>query len=441
MESNNLPQTHMSSDKTEYRAGDTGVGRYHFPVKVKDVSSIDIVSDPFFAFGEKNKSEKGLSLSVCNSSAEYSVSLEERGRVIEPALRDGDTGVGRRHFPIRVIDGNGVDSLSVSNLDKRNFQEDYSFSNDSLFTLIIPRWVQKFLWYSLFLVAAIAVFKISVDMASFLENLRHLSLWKQIVLFIPVILFFIAIVIVTIKISILFYSFRKTPEIKQKALRDLELRRHMRNEASASAVAHAVDILKDFLRESLVIQRDKLLSLGCDEATVDELEANRRRLIDEGDKYSSQDWINEFRQTIETPLDEISKKRIRHYAIQAGIRSGISPVPILDRLIVLLACLAMIKDLMEIYGLRSSWSSNLTLATLIVSNAYLAGILQNATEVGVETLIDSIPAEEATTHFLGGFAKKVGKIFGSKAAESLAQGVIVDRLGKVAMKTLQPLSN
>lgn len=148
---------------------------------------------------------------------------------------------------------------------------------------------------------------------------------------------------------------------------------------------------------------------------------------------TSREWLDDFRSNFQAPLDKIAERRIRKYYIHAGIMTGISPYPLFDRLIVLRTCLAMLKELLELYALKPAWDKNLILLARVILNTYLAGVIDNAAETGVNLVMDNIHA--TLSKGLDTIIRKGG----AKGAGMLTQGYMVYRLGKAAMKVLRPV--
>jgi len=290
--------------------------------------------------------------------------------------------------------------------------------------------------------AAVAVIFIITQTASFLANVRQLSRVEQILLTIPMVIFGLVIAWYILKMFAVFWRLRVSPQIRIKALQELSERRELR-EMSLKAHRRAVEKLSSLLADKNAYADKKyagtLARLAVPPDQIDELEGVRTRLIREAEtpQGSPGDWLNDFKRNFQAPLDEIAKRRIRKYYIHTGIMTGISPYPLFDRLIVLRACLAMLKDLLEIYALKPAWDKNLILLARVILNTYLAGVIDKAAEAGVDLVMDSIP--ELTNATLSKGLDMIIRKGGGKGAGMLTQAYMVYRLGNAAVKMLRPV--
>ena len=96
------------------------------------------------------------------------------------------------------------------------------------------------------------------------------------------------------------------------------------------------------------------------------------------------------------------------------------------------------EDLLEIYALKPSWDKNLVLLAKVILNTYLAGIIDNAAENGMNLVMDNLP--ELTNVTLSRGMDLVIRKGGGKGAGMLAQAYMVYRLGNAAIKVLRPVS-
>ena len=174
------------------------------------------------------------------------------------------------------------------------------------------------------------------------------------------------------------------------------------------------------------------------------LERAREQLIENSEDMpgTPHDWLIDFKRDFQNPLDKIAEKRIWKYSKHAAVMTAISPYPLIDRLIVLQACLAMLKELLEIYALKPSWDKNLMLLARVILNTYLAGVIDEVVGKGAENAADNVASALANwceKDIPGGIIPVIGKGTG-KIAGMITQAIIVRRLGYAAMGMLQPIS-
>lgn len=359
--------------------------------------------------------------------------------------RRGDSGFGRPRGP-QVSLPPIVDSTPESDLEFTDTEDEKFFGDD----IFLP-WVGKALRGLIFPIAAIAGFFIVIQTASFLVSVRKLPLVDQILLIIPVIIFGGLAVWYILKMFRLWWKLRVSPQIQLKAMRELANRKELR-ELSTRDKNRAVSKLKELLEDERAYAGKEFRSALKKFATspdefelIEKLEVARKKLIDDATyrRKASSEWLKDFEQNFQKLLDEIAGIRIRKYYFHAGIMTAISPYPLMDRLIVLRVCLAMLKDLLEIYALKPSWDKSLVLLAKVIIKTYLAGVIDKvageAAEHAVNNVIENIPALAATTAAKG-ICAVVSKGAG-KGAGMLVQAVMVYRLGQTTIKMLRPIQD
>lgn len=357
----------------------------------------------------------------------------------ESARRAGDTGVGRRSASKEYLSPEDLQPPRLPDVDPTddNGDEDDLLKND----VVLP-WFGRTLRGIILLFAAVAIFFMVTQTASFLASVRQLSRTEQVLLAIPMVIFGLIIIWYLVKMLAMFWNLRVSPQIRIKALQELAERRDLRAlslKANRQAVEKLSSLLDDKNAYADKKYADTLSRMAVPPGKIAELERVRNRLIREAKspRGTSRDWLNDFKRSFQTPLDEIAKKRIRKYYVHAGIMTGVSPYPLFDRLIVFRACLAMLKDLLELYALKPAWDKNLILLARVILSTYLAGVIDNAAETGVNLVMDSIP--ELTNATLSKGLDMIIRKGGGKGAGMLTQAYMVYRLGNAAAKMLRPI--
>lgn len=266
----------------------------------------------------------------------------------------------------------------------------------------------------------------AVETASFLRSMAELPWPTRVCLSVPMVLFTGIIVYYLCKILRLGMVLGRTPEIELKVLRELENRRELRH---LCLVRHqeAKRRLEEFLGDEKARACD-LRPMAGSAALLEALASGRERL--QANQSSARDWIADFTEYIQKPLDRFADQRIRHYAVRAGVLGAVCPYPLIDRLVILSASLSLMKELMLIYRLKPSWDKGLALAARAVVSTYLAGVVDDAGDS-----LCGYVAENADLSAAGEFA---GKLAG-KAAAGGVQGLLVSRLGHAAVKMLRPV--
>ena len=370
----------------------------------------------------------GVSAEI-NTDIESEKSTAEE-QILEAATRQGDSGVGRpRPQAIPV----SKDSLTINNTPVNHEQE--FIPEDELLagSFFLPSALSKSLRIIFLCISAFAAFLLITQTASFLANIRQLSLLEKIILSAPLAAFGCVIIWIVVKLIILANRLRVSPKIKIKALEELEKRRNLRT-LSLKKNRQAVEELASYLQHDFSIRQEMLSSWGIKELVITNLEKSRQELIQTASKPTgtSRDWIVDFEHNIQDKLDEIAQKRIFKYSTNAAVMAGISPFPLIDRLIVLSSSLGMLKELLELYSLKPTWDKNLILMAQVIISTYCAGVVGDITDSTFDNIADL--AGEATSQ-IPDIALRVA----GKSTESAIQGFMVYRLGKTALKIVHPI--
>lgn len=349
---------------------------------------------------------------------------------VESANRQGDSGIGRPHPQTSAI---SVDELS-DNISAKQ-PEDILLQDDELLagSFFLPASLSKILRIILFCGASIVAFFLITQTTSFLTNIRQLSILERVILSTPLVLFGAVILWLIVKLIVMANRFKISPQIKIKALQELENRRSLRK-LSLKKNRQAVEELTNYLQNDLLIKGDTLTNWGIKQDFIAKLEKDRNKLIQQAHAPTgtSQDWLSDFKCNIQNQLDEIAYKRILKYSMNAAVMAGISPFPLIDRLIVLSSSLGLLKDLLELYSLKPSWDKNLVLMAQVIISTYCSGVVEDLTESAFENI--SNIAEEAATQI-----PDIALRFAGRTTESAIQGYMVFRLGKSALKLLHPI--
>lgn len=144
-------------------------------------------------------------------------------------------------------------------------------------------------------------------------------------------------------------------------------------------------------------------------------------------------WARELETRVLNPIDAAARSRIRHYAQRAGIKTAISPFPLVDSLAVLYNASLLIQDLASLYGRRLGRAETGILLALVLFQVYVAGEAQELTESGlseVQTMIGD---------GMTGLTNRITSFLSPKVAEGVLNGYILYRLGHYAQNQFRPL--
>lgn len=141
-------------------------------------------------------------------------------------------------------------------------------------------------------------------------------------------------------------------------------------------------------------------------------------------------WLEEFQDNISRPLDEAAKKRVRFYWKSVGIKTAISPFPLIDAAAVLYSNFLMIGDLAILYGRRLPRHEVFVLLWAIMFQVFVAAHAQEVLDSASEDIAASI--ESSTARGVVGF-------FAPKVAEGVVHALITNRIGNRALRILKPV--
>lgn len=122
------------------------------------------------------------------------------------------------------------------------------------------------------------------------------------------------------------------------------------------------------------------------------------------------------------PIDTTANAAVRRAARDIGALTALSPLGLLDGLLVLARTSAMLREVAMIYGLRPGALASLRLFRLAIRNVVAAGIGELVSDAAVETASASILAA-----------------FSARAGQGIVNGVLAARLGLAAMHVCRPL--
>jgi len=173
---------------------------------------------------------------------------------------------------------------------------------------------------------------------------------------------------------------------------------------------------------------------------------------------SSKEWIDDFRREWLDALDATARARIRRYANFVLLQTALSPYAMLDFLMVLYNNFRMLQDLCLLYQVRTGPAGTAYLLGLCIFQAFMAGAVnevldaigedgaEEGVDAAVESLSDGVPelvaeaSREGLSRMLSGVGEKFLGSAAKKAAEGMANGFFLRRIGRQAVRLLQPLT-
>jgi putative membrane protein len=135
-----------------------------------------------------------------------------------------------------------------------------------------------------------------------------------------------------------------------------------------------------------------------------------------------QDVKHLYQQSVLMALDDKAKQIIAKQAVDLSLLTALSPIALLDMLLVLHKQLSMINQLSRLYGIKLSYMSRIKLLRKIIKNAGIAAGTELFTDIG----LDALGVELA------------GKL-SSRVAQGLAIGMLTARLGNMTIEACRPI--
>ncbi len=301
----------------------------------------------------------------------------------------------------------------------------------------LPAGVRRACSGVLITVAAVLGLFVVSQTVQFAADIRALPEWGQWLAAAGVILFGGVLAMVVGGLLWGVVRLRRSPRIHLKAMAILAERQRMQRFALESQ-EQARTMLEAYLHDYPVSQTGwkRLFAIGMTEDEWARLQFVRNRLLDASRLLETGEWLEDFKD-FQTVLDEVARRRINKYAKRVGFGTAASPLAMVDQMIVLYGSTAMVKDLFAIYRLRPAFGQTAVILSRSMVHTYLSGVLEEATETISQTLSDSMAA--AVGEGVGVVTGTLGKEVCAKGAEATLNGVLIWRLGKSAMKLLQPV--
>ena len=176
-------------------------------------------------------------------------------------------------------------------------------------------------------------------------------------------------------------------------------------------------------------------------------------------------WLTRCDDRVLAVIDACARQRIHDYSLRVGMKTAIMPSGAIDQLIVIVNSLLLLKDLCALYNVKTTPAGTCSVAAHIFMNAFVAAKLEgqisdyapdsvfgwsDAADTAATTGADAgtaatgsqstlAAAMEAITGSAGSAVSAVTLGAGKRAAEGLANGYLVRRLGSVCIRYLRPI--
>lgn len=294
-------------------------------------------------------------------------------------------------------------------------------------------------WGVLGTVLVVAVFGMLVfsQAVSALALARTLPVWAQYLLLIPLGFCCLAVLYVCGSVARAWLRLRAVRQVDLASLDELRNRAQSRKDG-VERVQEARAGLETYLRNYPLTHEGQaeLVRAGLAAERVEDLARVRHRLV--GLSIDSRSWLDDFRDHFQGELDRAALARVNGWSLKAAGCVIASPLPLLDSALVLGISLKMLRDLCVLYNVRASRTGCLVLFCKAVGVAFIAGVAEDGVEAA-----GGVAAEELSQVIGEGAVNSMGARMAGIVAPKLGEGAInaffIRRLGKAAVRMLQPL--
>jgi putative membrane protein len=162
--------------------------------------------------------------------------------------------------------------------------------------------------------------------------------------------------------------------------------------------------------ETMYRRRDDLAPL------LDEHASRKSDALADGERLAL------FARTVLEPIDRRARREVVRAARDVGGLTAISPLGLLDAIVVLAHTFTMIRRIATLYGFRPGPAAMVSLARRTLRNVLYAGVAEVVSDAAVESTGASIAG-----------------VFSAKAAQGIVNGLLCARLGLAAMEQCRPL--
>ncbi|MFO6422330.1 YcjF family protein [Motilimonas sp. KMU-193] len=140
------------------------------------------------------------------------------------------------------------------------------------------------------------------------------------------------------------------------------------------------------------------------------------------DSHNNQEVLDLYRHQVLATQDQRAKSAVTKWSGEAALLVAISPLALVDMLIILWRNTKMIEAVANIYGIELGYLSRLKLFKLVLSNMIYAAGAEVATDLGSDML-----------------GAEMAGLVSARAAQGVAAGLLTARLGFKAMQICRPL--
>ncbi|QIM66917.1 TIGR01620 family protein [Mannheimia granulomatis] len=139
--------------------------------------------------------------------------------------------------------------------------------------------------------------------------------------------------------------------------------------------------------------------------------------------YNAKEVLYLFSENVLKPIDKEVKRMISKNAAENAVIVAVSPLAIVDVLLMAARNIALVNKITRAYGMELGYISRLKLFRLVLSNMVFAGATEIATDVGMDFFSQNLTAKLSL-----------------RAAQCIGVGLLTARLGIKAMEFCRPIA-
>ena len=362
----------------------------------------------------------------------------------EPSLRQGDTEIGRPlMIPERITPLTQADRDTLEVAEQEQAQRDLDKAQELVASDPAVGWLG---WFAHPLAAALLVggagamgLFLYSQVLTILANLATQPQWVQWAGYAGLALCAGAVAYAAVRFLWLYVQLKRNRQIRLAGLAELQQRTRLRWLAHEKA-AEARDQLAEYLRKFPInTEREKksLETLGATPEQIRTLLNVRETLLDPAKYTTSGDWFAKFQSGFQGTLDQAANTRIVYWAKRCGLATAVAPNGLIDTVAATYFGFALMTDLCKLYNLRAGKTGTAALLGRVFFNSYLAGQLNEWEKITEEQLNQMMAPGGPMYEMMA--ARVLAKV-GAKATSGLLNFFLIQRLGRYAMRLLQPVA-
>lgn len=139
--------------------------------------------------------------------------------------------------------------------------------------------------------------------------------------------------------------------------------------------------------------------------------------------YNAKEVVYLFSENVLKPIDKQVKQMISRNAAENAVIVAVSPLAIVDVLLMAARNIALVNKITKAYGMELGYVSRLKLFKMVLKNMVFAGATEIATDVGMDFFSQNLTAKLSL-----------------RAAQGIGVGVLTARLGIKAMEFCRPIA-